>query len=105
MSIKSTVLKWKNILSKIKKEDIVEYEQTSLQKLIDEQYIYIDENNYLCITNKIQLALLYDIYLNEVISYWRLQKFQRKDDGFSTCPPCVDACIEEKYSNYMPVRV
>lgn len=91
---------------KIKKEDIVEYEQTSLQKLIDEQYIYIDENNYLCITNKIQLALLYDIYLNEVISYWRLQKFQRKeidklvDIGLLRFESTLFSKPEQNYLNY-----
>lgn len=64
---------------KLKKEDIVKYEQASLQILIDEEYIYVDEKGYLNIKNKIQLALLYDVYSNDVISYWKLKAVQRKE--------------------------
>lgn len=82
--VKKLKKKYKNFYElitkeKIKKEDIVEYEQGTLQKLIDEKYISIDENGYLYIVNKIQILLLKDVYLNNVISYWKLKEVQRKE--------------------------
>ncbi len=64
---------------KIKKENIVKYEQSSLQKLIDDNYVYIDEEGYIRIKNKIQISILYDLYMNDVISYWKLNEKQRKE--------------------------
>ena len=67
------------LTEKIKKEDIVKYEQPSLQKLIDENYIYIDEEGYIRIKNKVQISILYDLYKNDVISYWKLNEKQRNE--------------------------
>lgn len=67
------------LTEKIKKEDIVRFEQSSLQKLIDDDYVYIDEEGYIRIKNKIQLSILYDLYNNDVISYWKMNEIQRKE--------------------------
>lgn len=67
------------LTEKIKKEDIVRFEQSSLQKLIDDDYVYIDEEGYIRIKNKIQLFILYDLYNNDVISYWKMNEKQRKE--------------------------
>ena len=67
------------LTEKIKKEDIVKYEQPSLQKLIDDNYIYIDEEGYIRIKNKVQISILYDLYKNDVISYWKLNEKQRNE--------------------------
>ena len=61
----------------IKKDEIVRYEQKSLTKLINDGYIYIDDDGFLRIKNKLQLSLLNDINNNDVISYWKLNIKQR----------------------------
>ena len=63
----------------IKKEDIDKYEQNSLNKLIEDEYIFVDENGFIRIKNKIQLSILNDINNNEVISYWNLTEKERKE--------------------------
>lgn len=63
----------------IKKDEIVKYEQTSLNKLINHDYIFIDNDGYIKITNKTQLYLLKDLNDNAVISYWRLNNKQRNE--------------------------
>lgn len=63
----------------VRKEDIIKYEHFSLKKLLDEDYIFIDENGFIRIKNKIQLSILNDLNKNDVISYWKLNKNQRKE--------------------------
>lgn len=63
----------------IKKEDIVKYEQNSLNKLIKDEYIFVDENGFIRIKNKMQLSILNEINNNEVISYWKLTEKERKE--------------------------
>lgn len=67
------------LTEKIKKEEIVKYEQSSLKKLIDDNYIYIDDDGYIKIKNKIQISILHDLYMNDVISYWKLNEKQREE--------------------------
>ncbi len=67
------------LTEKIKKEEVVKYEQSSLKKLIDDNYIYIDDDGYIRIKNKVQITILYDLYNNDVISYWKLNEKQRKE--------------------------
>ena len=42
-------------------------------------YIYIDDDGYIRIKNKVQITILYDLYNNDVISYWKLNEKQRKE--------------------------
>lgn len=67
------------LTEKIKKEEVVKYEQSSLKKLIDDNYIYIDDDGYIRIKNIVQITILYDLYNNDVISYWKLNEKQRKE--------------------------
>lgn len=82
--VESKKSKYKNfyeliIKENIKKDEIVKYEQNSLNKLIDDNYIFVDKDGYIRINNKVQTQLLYDITLNDVISYWKLDDVQRKE--------------------------
>lgn len=61
----------------IKRDEIVRYEQESLNKLIKGGYIYIDNEGFIKIKNKVQTLLLKDINNNDVISYWKLNDKQR----------------------------
>lgn len=63
----------------VRKEDIIKYELSSLKKLLDEDYIFIDGNGFIRIKNKIQLSILNDLNKNDVISYWKLNENQRKE--------------------------
>lgn len=61
----------------IKRDEIVRYEQKSLNKLINDGYIYIDNEGFIKIKNKVQTLLLKDINNNDVISYWKLNDKQK----------------------------
>lgn len=61
----------------IKEEEIVEYEKKSLRKLINDGYLYIDTSGFIKIKDEIKVNILYDLYLNDVISYWKLNEAQR----------------------------
>lgn len=61
----------------VKKESIADYEYNSLKKLMDDGYIFIDDNGYIKFSNNIQILILKDIKENDVISYWKLNKNQR----------------------------
>lgn len=92
--------------SKIKKEEIVKYEQPSLQKLIDDNYVYVDEDGYIKIKNKTKIAILYDLYMNGVISYWKLTEKQRKEihdlvqNGILRFESSLFSKPEQDYLNY-----
>ena len=61
----------------IKRDEIVRHEQESLNKLINDGYIYIDNEGFIKIKNKVQTLLLKDINNNDVISYWKLNDKQK----------------------------
>lgn len=63
----------------ITREEIVQFEQKSLDKLIDDGYLIIDYNNYIRFRNRRQILILKDMYENEVISYWKLSENERKE--------------------------
>lgn len=90
----------------IKEDEIIRYEQNSLKKLIDDEYIIIDENGYIKFKNKKQILLLKDITKNEVISYWKLSKSERieVDDlvekGILKYDSSLFAKSEQDYLNY-----
>lgn len=94
------------VKGKIKKKEIVKYEQPSLQKLIDDNYVYVDEDGYIKIKNKTQIAILYDLYMNGVISYWKLNEKQRKEidalvqNGILRFESTLFSKPEQDYLNY-----
>lgn len=91
---------------RIKKEEIIKFKQPSLQKLIDNNYVYIDDDGYIKIKNKTQLSILYDLYRNDVISYWKLNKKQRKEidvlvqNGLLRFESTLFSKPEQDYLNY-----
>lgn len=90
----------------IKEDEIIRYEQKSLKKLIDDEYIIIDENGYIKFKNKKQILLLKDITKNEVISYWKLSKSERievdnlVEKGILKYDSSLFAKSEQDYLNY-----
>lgn len=67
----------------ITKKEIVQFEQKSLDKLINDGYLIIDDNNFIRFKNRKQILILKDLYENEVISYWKLSENEQKEiDNF-----------------------
>lgn len=67
----------------ITKKEIVQFEQKSLDKLINDGYLIIDDNNFIKFKNRKQILILKDLYENEVISYWKLSENEQKEiDNF-----------------------
>ena len=48
-----------------------EYQKPELYYLIDKNYLYINENGYLQFVNLPRVSILYDLYSNEVASFYR----------------------------------
>jgi hypothetical protein len=46
------------------------YQKHELQWLIDEKYLFIDSEGYICITNRRLIKLLSDLYRYDVCMYW-----------------------------------
>jgi hypothetical protein len=56
-----------------------EHQKPELKFLIDKGFIFIDENNYVQITNLTKVLILKDLYYNEVVSFYHYSlDFQKK---------------------------
>ena len=91
---------------KVSKDEIVKYEQESLQKLIDFECVYINREGYITIRNKERISILYDLYINGVVSYWKINDSMQKeiDDlvekGILKFESTLFSRLEQNYLNY-----
>ena len=60
--------------SNIKYDDYHSYEQKMLDWLIENDFIYLDDKNYIKTKNRILIDIYADLYFNEVINYWHYSK-------------------------------
>jgi len=58
----------------IKLEDFEKYKLNIINKLIQEDYLYIDNNSFLRIKNDIKLFLIGELHREGVLSYWYYDK-------------------------------
>lgn len=90
----------------ILKSDIHHYEEESLNLLLDNNLIYI-ENEIIKIKDHITIIILKDIYENEVLSYWRLSEHKRDkvdlliDKRLLKTTSSLLSIPESEYLNYM----
>lgn len=63
---------------KIKLEDFPTYWLPKINWLIEHKYLSIDEEERVIFRDKISIAILKDLYFNEVISYWNYPEYGRK---------------------------
>lgn len=61
----------------VKIKDYHDYSNQKINWLIDNNYILIDEYDYIKFNNKFLIMILKDLYYNEVISYWKYSKHSR----------------------------
>ena len=62
----------------IELNDFQDYQKGTIQKLIDDDYLFIDNSGYLKIKKSIEIFLIGELYKNEVISYWHYDDAIRK---------------------------
>ncbi|WP_246061790.1 hypothetical protein [Paenibacillus oralis] len=62
---------------KIKLSEIANYNVSKVNWLIDLKYLSVDKDEYVVFNNKQLIFILKDLYLNDVISYWKYSKFSR----------------------------
>ncbi len=65
------------IESKRKKEEFHNYQIQIINKLLDLKYLEEDNDGILTIAKKKELKIFKDLYINEVISYWKYSKKYR----------------------------
>lgn len=63
---------------KLKQDDYPDYCTSNINWLIEHQYLSIDREEYIVISNRLLVIILKDLYLNEVISYWKYNETGRK---------------------------
>lgn len=63
---------------RIKKEDYNRYAESEVNYLLEHDYLVEDNEGYLKINKKITVMLFKDLYINEVISYWKYPKKYRE---------------------------
>ncbi|NOU94214.1 hypothetical protein GC093_13445 [Paenibacillus sp. LMG 31456] len=63
---------------KLKLKDYPEYHVPRINWLIDNKYLSIDAEENLIFDNVFLVMILYDLYFNEVISYWKYSESERK---------------------------
>lgn len=56
---------------KVQLKDYPEYCKSRINWLIDNNYILVDEQEYIKFNNKFLIMILRDLYINEVIYYWK----------------------------------
>lgn len=56
---------------RIKTKDYPDYCKSRISWLVDHNYILVDEQEYIKFKNKYFIMILKDLYINEVISYWK----------------------------------
>lgn len=94
------------IKENIKKEEIAKYEQSSLDKLISDGYVFVDPDGYIKFLDIVQIKLLKDINDNDVISYWKLSKRERErvdsliEKGIFRQDSSLFSISEQDYLNY-----
>ena len=94
------------IKENIKRDEIAKYEQSSLDKLISDEYVFIDSDGYIKFLDIVQIKLLKDINDNDVISYWKLSKRERErvdsliEKGIFRQDSSLFSTPEQDYLNY-----
>lgn len=94
------------IKENIKRDEIAKYEQSSLDKLISDEYVFIDSDGYIKFLDIVQIKLLKDINDNDVISYWKLSKKERErvdsliEKGIFRQDSSLFSTSEQDYLNY-----
>ncbi|MBD8349295.1 hypothetical protein [Dysgonomonas sp. HGC4] len=71
--------KYKNLYSLLRNENVKldnfrEYQLGTINKLIQEGYLYVDDDSFLRIQNNTMLSLIGILYNDEVLSYWHYEK-------------------------------
>lgn len=63
---------------KLRIEDYPDYYTSNINWLIEHQYLSINWEEYIVISNESLIMLLKDLYIDEVISYWKYNEDERK---------------------------
>lgn len=63
----------------LKKQDFYRIDQKTLECLLEEKYLTLDENEFIRFRNITQIKILRDLNNNEVVCYWKLSKIQRNE--------------------------
>lgn len=63
----------------LKKQDFYRIDQKTLECLLEEKYLTLDENGFIRFRNITQIKILRDLNNNEVVCYWKLSKIQRNE--------------------------
>lgn len=107
------------INERIKPTDLKDYNQNDIKWLIDKQYIYIDNNGFMKLSNVNQILILKDIFYNDVISYWHhpkkikmeIEKLVNKgllkfeNSLFTSCEAdYLNFLLNKRYSNGIELR-
>ena len=83
-----------------------EYQKHELNYLIDKNYLYIDENGYLQFVNLPRVTILYDLYTNEVASFYRYdpefkyEVLQMEKEGLLYFESSLFSKPEQNFFNY-----
>lgn len=70
----------------VKVSDYSGYSKRLLNNAIEQEYVFVDLEGYIRIKDKIIIEILYDLYNNEFICYWKyLLKYREKIDKLTEC--------------------
>ncbi|CAM4499741.1 hypothetical protein FHS16_005587 [Paenibacillus endophyticus] len=90
----------------IKLSEIADYNKSKVNWLIDHKYLSIDEHEYIIFNDKQLILILNDLYMNNVVSYWKFSENGRKiiDDLEKRNVIEIDSTLfsrpEQDYINY-----
>ena len=90
----------------LKKQDFYRIDQKTLECLLEEKYLTLDENEFIRFRNITQIKISRDLNNNEVVCYWKLSKIQRNEvnnlveNGILEFEESLFSRIECSYLNY-----
>jgi len=95
---------------KFKKSDFQNYEISSLEWLIEQEYLTVDTNDFITFKNPLLITILSDIYFNDVCCYWRYSEQGRevldflKDKDIIEFGQTLFSIPEQKYISFVLKR-
>lgn len=103
--------KYNNFYDLIKKESLkldnfIDYQQKIINELIEENYLYLDQNEYIKIKDELYMFLTWEIYREWVLSFyayeWEIRNkiIEMKDEGVLLSESKLLSRQESDYMNY-----